>query len=85
MARFRNAPRYKRFKLTSLEAVKAFKPGELFQVENVFGDFAAEYVKGNLDKFKELSYFAHMKDAKETFRKQSKENYEKFKRIMIGV
>ena len=64
MARRRNAPRYRRFKFTSFEAVKAVKPGELFQVENVFGNFAAEYVQGDMERFKELSYFAHLKDGK---------------------
>jgi hypothetical protein len=68
MARFRNAPRYIRFGLTSFEAVKKIKPGELFQVENVFGDFAAEDVKGDLGKFKNLSYYAHKKDAKKHFK-----------------
>ena len=50
-----NAKRYQRCKLTSLEAVKAVTPGALFQVENVFGDFAAHYISGDLERFRELS------------------------------
>ena len=59
-----NAERYKRFGLTSLEAVQQVKPGALFQVEHVFGEEAAGYVHGDLERFMELLQYAQKNSEK---------------------
>jgi len=66
----KNALRYQRFGLKTYEAVRAVKPGEVFQVEWVFGHVAAEYVAGDMEKLKELSGYAHEKDAKANFERE---------------
>lgn len=77
----KNAERYQRLGLTSLDAVEQVKPGDVFQVENVFGEFAAGYVAGDIQKFKELSHYAHKKDAKKYFNDLTQKDFQKFKEI----
>ncbi len=81
---YKNAKRYQRFGLTSEESLKAVKPGALYHVENVFGEFGVCYIAGNLEKFKELSLYSQSKDAKRYFNDVSQGNYEKFRQVIAG-
>lgn len=68
----KNRERYKRFGLTSFDKVRQVSPGALFQVENVFGDFAAQYVAGDLEKFRELLKYAGIRGARSFFSRYPK-------------
>jgi len=76
---FKNSRRYQRFGLGYFEAVRAFRPGALYHVENVFGEFAAKYVNGSIERFRELLILSQINDAKRLFQEECQSDYERFK------